>query len=292
MRFWVLSGSEEHWVRALEENKWGVGPNLKKRWDKLSPGDVLAFYVKAPVSGIIGFGIVERIAEENIPYWQEEVESSQVIWPFRWYFRIEHLCEKPWKENKVFIKDLRIEIRAGLNSLTNKEAISSLLTRANVAWKIDVSRLMAPEIVKIAKVEEKPVRVHDKIRDMIRDIGEVDNWIAEIEYPIEDLGDLDVVWRRVPTGNPTYVFEVQIGGDIFQALIKLKHAFDEWNSIPFLVIDKKLREKARGIIGGAFHQIKDKIRIVTTEEIEELHNIQSKDKQIKDRLSLPFANIP
>ena len=292
MRFWVLTGSEENWVKAFDANKWGVRPNLKSRWDKVSAGDVVAFYAKAPVSGIIGLGKVEHTTEENTPYWRDEVESNQVIWPFRLYFTIEHLCEKPWKENKVFIKDLRVEIRAGLNSLTNREVISSLLNRTSTAWKTDFSHLMPPEIKKIAEEIVKPVRVHDKIRDMICTIGKVDNWISETEFPIEPLGKLDVAWRRTPTGNPTYAFEVQIGGDLFHALTKLKHASDEWNSIPFLITDKRMKAKAREIIGGAFHQLRDRIKIATTEDIEELYEAQNADKRIKDRLGLPFANIP
>jgi len=56
-------------------------------------------------------------------------------------------------------------------------------------------------------------------------IGKLQNFIAEPEYQF-DIGKLDVVWRRVQQSVPTYVFEIQIGGNLYQALVKLKHAFE------------------------------------------------------------------
>jgi hypothetical protein len=46
---------------------------------------------------------------------------------------------------------------------------------------------------------------------------------------------LDAVWRRVEKSVPTYVFEIQVGGDIYHAIAKLKHAYDLWNIHPRII---------------------------------------------------------
>ena len=69
------------------------------------------------------------------------------------------------------------------------------------------------------------------------EVGGLEGFIAEKEYPFPDIRErLDIVWRRVRASVPTYVFEVQIGGNLHQALTKLKHAHDIWNSNIFLII--------------------------------------------------------
>ena len=80
---------------------------------------------------------------------------------------------------------------------------------------------------------ERGVSVHERIKDELVRLGKIQGLIAESEYGM-DGEKLDVTWRRVERDSPTYVFEVQIGGDIYHALAKLKHAYDLWNSNIFL----------------------------------------------------------
>ena len=70
---------------------------------------------------------------------------------------------------------------------------------------------------------------------------------------------------------PTYVFEVQIGGDVYHALAKLKHAFDLWNSHIFLISSKSDADKAENLLSGTFHEIGNRIKIVDLKEVEELY---------------------
>jgi predicted RNA-binding protein len=93
-----------------------------------------------------------------------------------------------------------------------------------------VSAIRAKIEVPEKKVIEQPEISHNQLRDMIRDIGLRENRIAETEYPIDSYR-LDVIWKRIKAGTPSHVFEVQIGGNLEQALTKLKHAWDKWNSI-------------------------------------------------------------
>jgi len=91
-----------------------------------------------------------------------------------------------------------------------------------------------------------------------------------MEYPIES-NRLDVVWRRVTGSVPTYAFEVQVGGDIYHALAKLKHAYDLWNSHIFLAADPTARMKYDELLAGTFHEISNRARFLQLADVAELH---------------------
>ncbi|NIO37644.1 hypothetical protein GTO27_08065 [Candidatus Bathyarchaeota archaeon] len=120
---------------------------------------------------------------------------------------------------------------------------------------------------------------------MINDIGKFEGKTSEIEYPIDSLR-LDVVWKRIPTGIPSYAFEVQVGGNFFEALTKLKHSWDKWNSIPVLVTTKKYESAAKSLLEGSFHEIKHVTRIVNWLKIVELHETEKRAAHIKKEINL------
>ena len=70
---------------------------------------------------------------------------------------------------------------------------------------------------------------------------------------------------------PTYVFEIQVGGDIYHALAKLKHAYDLWNSRIFLVAAPPDRNKAESLLSGTFHEIHGRIAFIEIEKMQELY---------------------
>ena len=84
----------------------------------------------------------------------------------------------------------------------------------------------------------------------------------------------------------TKVFEVQVGGSIHQALSKLKHSWDLWNSEPFLIIDPKHSQKVDELLSGTFHEMKDVIKVVTLDKVEELYNHLIADKKLKKEFGL------
>jgi len=93
--------------------------------------------------------------------------------------------------------------------------------------------------------------------------------VTDEEYPI-DSTYLDVVWRRVERSVPTFVFEVQIGGDIYHAMAKLKHAFDLWNSHIFLVSTLAQKSKYQELLSGTFHEVADQMRFIDVALVKEL----------------------
>ena len=102
------------------------------------------------------------------------------------------------------------------------------------------------------------------------EIGKLQGYLADEEY-VFDIGKLDVVWRKVERAVPTYAFEIQVGGDIYHALAKLKHASDIWNSKIFLVAPQEDHAKAEGLLSGTFHEISSQIKFIELKKVEELH---------------------
>lgn len=142
----------------------------------------------------------------------------------------------------------------------------------------------------ISKATEKPIEVrppmlHDQMKQMLYEIGQMEGRVSEKEYRI-DGERIDVVWKRIELGNPYIVFEVQIGGNFYEALAKLKHAWDKWNSRPFLVTTEQYKEKALEWVRGSFHEIQREMLIVDCEKVKELYEAIRKIKSIKEELGI------
>lgn len=108
----------------------------------------------------------------------------------------------------------------------------------------------------------------------------MENKVAEIEYPLDNLR-LDVVWKTIPTGNPRWVFEVQLAGNFYEALTKLKHAWDKWNSKPFLVTTEEYQDRANQLLEGSFHEMKDDARVVHWKKIMKLYELIKAEQELK-----------
>lgn len=126
---------------------------------------------------------------------------------------------------------------------------------------------------------------HNQIRDLVRDIGEMEGKHAEVEYPIDNYR-LDVAWKRIKTGIPSHVFEVHLSGDFFEALSKLKHAWDKWNSKPILVTTEEYANKARVLLEGSFHEIGHIAKIVNWKSVVKLHKLEREAQKIKTEIGI------
>ena len=126
---------------------------------------------------------------------------------------------------------------------------------------------------------------HDEIVNMILEIGGMEGKISEKQYQI-DHWLLDAIWKRIKTGFPEFAFEVQIGGNFYEALTKLKHAFDKWNCIPILVTTEKFEEEARQLIEGSFHEMGRKAKIINWKKIKNFHRLEKGIKGLKNEIGL------
>ena len=258
-QWWLAVGRPEHWEIAFEHGSiWGLKATSRQTalWKSISEGDYVLFYATSPVSGVIGYGVVRTKFKQDRPLWPQEVKKNEVIWPHRIELDVEYCFPRDrWKTHKSTSDALKAIVRGGFQ-LIGEELVNEMMEAF-----IPEAR---PEIF-----EKKPVSLHDEIKAKLVEIGRLQKLIAESEYSV-DIGRLDVVWRRVERAVPTYVFEVQIGGDLYHAIGKLKHAYDVWNSNICLVVADEDVHKARELLTGMFHEIRGKIKIVEVKKIDEL----------------------
>lgn len=275
MNYWLVVGSPQNWRTAFEHgNIWGLRKTQQHLWESLIENDRVLFYATQPVSGIIGHGAIRTKFRQNKPLWPEEARKNDVIWPLRFEFDVETcLPQEDWKTKKITSKI--IWPRAGFQ-LLGKD-IAEEFTSAMVRTEYVVASEKEPSIAEGTvtygtrqEKEEKTYSSHDELRGKLVEIGRLQGYLAEPEYSF-DIGRLDVVWRRVLNSVPTYVFEIQVGGDIYHALAKLKHAYDLWNSHIYIVASENDRNKAENLLSGTFHEIDDRINFIELEQVEELY---------------------
>jgi len=269
MNYWMAAGTPENWKEAFRGNIWGLTEKQRHYWNMLQEGDVVLFYVMRPVAGVIGYGTVKMKFRQTQPLWSEEIDRNRVIWPLRFEFGVDH-CLPPdrWVTDKLTSELLRF--KAGLSF---RQIESSLAQE--VISKFKVSH--------IAGVEEPAS--HKEIKQKLIEIGRLQNYIAEGEYPF-DIGRLDVVWRKVERSVPTYVFEVNIKGDLYHDLSKLKHASDLWNSHIFIVASDTDEPKIRHLLSGSFHEIEKDLRFIDLEKVKELHRHKEQLARLEKELGI------
>ncbi len=216
--------------------------------------DVLLFYAMRPVAGIIGYGTIKTKFRQTKPLWPQELAKGNVIWPLRFELNVGY-CLPParWEADKISSEVLRF--KAGLSFRKLEPILASEL----------VSKFKDSHEVQV----ELP-SAHGEIKRQLVEIGSLQSYLAEEEYPF-DLGKLNVVWRRVQQSVPTYVFEVHVKGDLYHDLAKLKHAFDLWNSHIFLVGNDTDPPKIQELVRGSFHEINGQLRFINLVKVRELH---------------------
>jgi len=278
---WILTGTPKNWEIALSQKIRGFQEPLNRDWENIQKNDVVIFYASSPISGVIGIGKVKNKFKQDSPLWPEELKKRKVIWKYRFEFEVIYaLPISEWQTKKVEISDLRVGFWKGINRIRNLKEGQRLLERLEFTWKIEIPKIMK-------KREKRKRSLHEEIKEKLLELGRIEGNITEKEYEMPDIKErLDIVWRKIPTSVPTYVFEVQIGGNVHQALSKLKHAFDIWNSNIFLITDEKNLNKVKALLSGTFHEIQHKIRVISVSQFNKLYKLQKEDDELKRKFGL------
>ncbi len=201
-----------------------------------------------------------------------------------------------WARRGIDSRKLRLPILAGLNRVASADVAE------RVALDLQMRELTGtteaePGAVLIAARKGPEVRepgpqvisqqpsVHRDLQAKLLEIGRVQRYFAETEYPIE-VGRLDVVWRRVVNSVPTYAFEVQVGGDITNALAKLKYAHQIWNSRVFIVARERTDARTEGLVRGPFHELSGVLKCLSHDDVLELHGLKSRLHEVEQSLGL------
>lgn len=254
--FWIVPGSERNWKQALtSKGIWGLEEKTfdKIYWLAIEPNDVILFYVTGRVKGVIGYGIVRSKFYQDVPLWDAEIRQARVKWPLRFEFDIEFLLpENRWADEKISIPG-GAHFRQPL-FLMQGEDVDPIIQELNPSASVK-SLQEVPISTPTAKKVEEISPTHKNIKNQLLEIGKLQAYVASLEFPME-AERLDVVWRRLPESVPTYAFEVQVGGDLYHALGKLKHAHDIWNSRIFLVASADDLGAVNQLLSGTFHEDK------------------------------------
>ena len=283
--FWIVPGSEENWKQAfISKGIWGLKETKldKIYWLAITPNDVILFYVSGDVKGVVGYGTARGKFYQDVPLWKAEIQEGRVKWPLRFEFDVEFLLPKDkWKDEKVSVPGGG-EFRQPL-IFKDWEEIEPIILALNPSASVEsLQKISIP--VSPLKVEEfSPT--HENIKNLLLEIGRLQGFIANTEFSM-GTERLDVVWRRLPESVPTYVFEAQVGGDLYHALGKLKHAHDIWNSRIFLVASADTLGAVNQLLSGTFHEIQPILKFIEIEKIQGLHQSKQNIYQLERDLGL------
>ncbi len=303
VNFWITTTTEGSWRLTQAHNVHAF--NREADRDKVKPGDKLVFYIirSDPPVFVAAYEVAQPWEDAKDPFWPEEKVEGRVIWP--WRFQL-----TPLRQGAVDARKLTRQLRF----IDKREAwpayfIGSLgnfgrpipesdylrifedLANPPITYTVRLGAKMVTAFrKKLTRLKEAPplhgpAPAHNELRDMIRDIGLIKGLVAETEYPINDLR-LDVAWRTEVQKQPARVWEVQIAGNFYEALAKLKHAWDYWRAEPFLVTTEKYEDQAKSLLGGTFHEIKPHIRIILWQDIVRLYKLMTEVAKIEKGLRL------
>ncbi len=285
-QYWLVVGTPRNWKFAFENgNLWGLKQfrEMKSLWNLLEEGDKLLFYVASPIKGVVGCGKVTTKFRQTNPLWPDEVRKGVVLWPLRFEFDVEY-CLSPllWATRCYSEPDVQLITRMVFQCIPTK-VVNEVRKHLGLSKEFFTSQM---PIVEVPPISEQIVKLdHESAKQRIAEIGRIQGFLAEMEYPIEG-NRLDVVWRRVERSVPTYAFEVQVGGDIYHALAKLKHAYDLWNSHIFLAADSGERAKYEELLAGTFHEIQNRITFLDLKAVAELHRRKVGYKEFERELGI------
>jgi hypothetical protein len=290
--FWLAVGRHINWLTTFAfEWIWGLRETQRHHWEAIQEHrDLVFFYVTVPVGGVVGYGAVRTKLRQNSPRWPEELDRNEVIWPLRFEFDVlSALPPATWKEQRVFREDLKLRARGGFQRVDHQVA-QELMRALPTALPAE---LMGSNAGATQRQENPSPLVgpsatadpHGFAQMLLVEIGRMQKFLAEPEFPIENRR-LDVAWRRVQRSVPSYVFEVQVGGNLTEALGKLKQARDLWNSNIYLVGKEEHRGPATQLLDGTFHEMRDRLRFIEIGQVEQLYERKRSYRDLENQLGI------
>jgi hypothetical protein len=300
MKNWLVMGIPLHWETAFSQPVpiWGLKLRYQADFQAMNIGDILWFYATRPVAGVIGTGLVKDKYIDTVNLvWPDELRQKEVIWPLR--FRIHVLKVLPqlnWETNNIKINDFGLLWRIGFQLLRNEHA-KELLNRSKFIFGVEEETdfftgatitqkqplIVGEEQTEYAlTVEEKEsVTNHRELQNQIAEIGKLQFYYTELEYPLTLPGEgknLDVVWKREIDGVPSFAFEIELSGMVERAMDRLKFAFRKWNSRPRIIVPERFIKKIHNLVAVSERDFSQNIKLYKPLQITEL---LSKKRELK-----------
>lgn len=294
----MLSFSHPHVESLFSEGLWGFpddarGINRSKHSCIETGTPVLVYGEFSGKRGVWLFGEISERFESHDPvqYWVQK--------PAGYPLQIRIASKFP--SEKLSLNVLADVASVGREELSAVFGIGVFKARADrwsllvfgdvkqrgITYRYDIFKALLDEFHarnQVVKIQKKPG--HNLVKELIYQIGVIQKRNPEKEYMI-DGKRLDVVWRRTVRSVPSVAFEVQFGGNIFEALAKLKHAFDLWNAIPVLITTEIQIDEAKHWIEGSFHELQGIFRIIAWNEINKYYKLKHELKSFETRLGIP-----
>lgn len=285
----VLSFSHPH-AKSLEAGLWGFPTDKqglnKRRWKALQPGiPVLLYGEYQGKKGVWLKGILTEKMESQKPvsYWIQNPTG----YPYQ--IKLELTKATPESSNAITKEELASTFNLGVarqkidrwSLIVFGEEQEGVTYGSSLFVKIN-DEFEARNVAPIKSVKPS----HDDLKEMIYQMGVLQAKFPLKEFSLEDGRRIDVIWRRTPKSVPNWAFEVQVGGNLVEALAKLKHAWDLYSSIPVLVTRTDQLTDAESLLGGSFHEIKDLTRILTDSKLNEFYEVKLRFKDLKNTLGI------
>lgn len=150
-----------------------------------------------------------------------------------------------------------------------------LLDRKNGFWELTRKGFEAAQVETSGFTLTKPEIVqtsHVNIQEILIEIGNSLGFYAEMEFEY-----YDVVWRESEKSpRISHIFEVQSKGNLDSAFAKLKRAYHNQRTKPFLILSsEKDLNRARQSLAREFQDIESAVTILTFVQIKQIHrNLQ------------------
>jgi hypothetical protein len=289
--FWLLVGTPENWVTAFDYGGiWGLRRSQERFWQRISENnDIAFFYVTSPVVGVVGYGVIRTKLRQDSPLWPEERAKNEIIWPLRFEFDVMS-CLPPaaWRDQKFSSETLKGRARSGFQQIETslaEEIMGALPASAPAGLVLAQPVGIRPRAQQPETILPAVENLHDRTQGLLVEIGRLQHFVADSEYPLENRR-LDVVWRRVQRSVPSVVFEIQVGGNLTEAMGKLKHAFDLWNSNIFLVGKDEHRAPAEQLASGTFREIQPRLRFIELKQVEDLYQRKRAYRELESQLGI------
>ena len=171
------------------------------------------------------------------------------------------------------------EIKKGINKHWRKAVQKAgktldenkCLERKNGFWSVTSKGYEAAEVETSGFTLTKTVPeqlTHVNIQAMLIEIGNCLGFYAEMEFEY-----YDVVWREnAKSQRISHIFEVQSKGNLDSAFAKLKRAYQNQRTKPFLVLSSERDlNRARKSLTQEFQDIEKVITILTFVQIKQIH---------------------
>lgn len=260
---WLVIGRVENWLTAFSQPTplWGLTFRYKNLFNTLEPGDILWCYVTAPIKGIIGIGhVIDKYIDDKNLIWPEEIKRKKSIWIYKFRFKLLKIVSPHsnlWKDKSIKISDFKLNWQVGFQ-LLSKEFVTELIKRSQnllITENNIESIYRGPSVIKpILSDKDTTYEIspkHNDIKLKIADIGKLQHFYTEFEYPINlktERKNLDVVWKRELQGVPTYAFEIELSGNIERSIEKLKLSHRIWNTKPRLIVPQEQKHKVENLL--------------------------------------------